>query len=200
MNIRMAAVAACALTLGSSPASASIITVMYTGTSLGVFVLSLPTSPNFVHFSDVSTTETYVFDTNVGTVTFDGNGGFTLTAALSARIDLYDVPGISPHAAYSVIPTNTLVVKGETVDVISTGSGVGSSMFVIGGGGPFQVGACPSFFGPCGSFTVLTTTITGDLPVASPVPLPAAGGGLPGLLGLGWWFWRRRRQANVQVK
>jgi hypothetical protein len=194
MQIKMAAVAACALTLGGSPASANIITVAYTGVSSGQYNEPFP-SFQLRFFSNAATTETYVFDTTKGTLTFDGFGGFTLIGGnVSNRLE---VDGI--WSSFLPGSSNSLVVNGQTVTTPLTTGGFTPFEYVSAGAGPFpwQTGTCPG--GPCGLFTVSTTTITGDLPT-SPVPAPLVGGGLPGFLGLSWWLWKRRRQVNVQVK
>ena len=183
MNIRMAAVAACALTLGSTPAAAALFTVETTFTG----------TPNVVQVGEtvvLHLTVTLVPNLEAAVIVF-GMAFPGLLSVTDGTLPLF--AGDSPHSRQPFFQLTANIpfdyaaavsyqTPGSYVPLFQ-GSGIVSYESVSGG-----------------AIQRLGFAINGSTSV-SVVPAPAVGAGLPGLVlafggALAWW--RRRYPKRIQ--
>jgi len=195
MNIRMAAVAACALMLGGSPARADIIQATFTGVvapgQLGVI------NPGGIPESALvgqPFSSTFIFDSTKSVPnSLAGPGETAFSQGLITAS--FSVPGFTSFSdsfgflAFLIFANDFSDAEAALID--------GTTIIRVGFGSQldfFQNGTCPGR--PCGPLHTTASGITN----LSAVPGPIVGGGLPGLLAmlglvLGW-----RRYVKERVK
>ena len=161
----------CAL---AAPARADIIDITYTGLASG-FDGMLPCPPcGTRQFSNAPYTETFEFDTTLGTLTTTANGDYDLVDGLVFAT--VNIPGVPAGAGATGNALSNELIWSPDGSFLQPN--VGSDFMHITANN-YQWGTCPD---ECGGLFASNVTFT-DTP--APVPGPVVGGGLPGLLGLG---------------
>jgi hypothetical protein len=187
MNIRMAAVAACVLTLGGSPARADIIQAVFTGTISAKWDwhVDFPDNP----LGGLPFSYTFIFDTTKATATYRYDGFTEIYGALIGGSELW-FSSIAFGGSYFRWSDDLLHGSASaTIGEQNVGVGFGSSDF-------FQNGTCGT---RCGNLNTTSTVITVLSTSPVPVPGPLAGSGLPGLLAMLGLALARRRYVKVMV-